>query len=370
MTFAGACVLLTAIAFGFAIGGAAARPLKDSTAIMLKLADRNYDIVIPDPRGKDELSDITRSLHQFRASGVETQRLHDEQRREQVAKEARAATVEQHVAKFEAGITEALTALSSAAAEMTATAESMTSTARATSEQSGVVAAATEEASTNVQTVASAAEQLAASIAEVTRQVSASLGAADQVSRETTLASGRAVKLTEATQRVGQVVDLIRGIAEQTNLLALNATIEAARAGDAGKGFAVVASEVKNLANQTAKATEEVDQQITFMRDTTAEVVNAITSINSSIENVHNMAGESNAIVEQQNAAVREIARSAQEASRGVSEVTVNIVSVKDAAGTTGQAASDVLSTSGELSRQSEEIRAKVDGFLASLKEA
>jgi methyl-accepting chemotaxis protein len=253
------------------------------------------------------------------------------------------------------------TNLQSAANVLAANAEQST-------KQSTTVAAASEEASANVQAVASATEQLTSSVREIGRQVS-----------ESTRMTGRAVEqagqsgasmqgLAEAAQRIGAVVELINTIAGQTNLLALNATIEAARAGDAGRGFAVVASEVKALAEQTAKATDEISQQILAIQTATKQSVCSIEEIGTAIASVNEIATAIAAAVEEQGMATAEIARNIQEAARGTHDVSSNISGVSRAASETGQTATRLLSSANELSRQSEMLRANVEGFFAAIR--
>ena len=230
------------------------------------------------------------------------------------------------------------------------------------------VAAAAEEASTNVQTVASAAEELSSSISEINRQVNQSNQIASNAATEAERSNEQVQGLAVAAQKIGEVVELISDIAEQTNLLALNATIEAARAGDAGKGFAVVASEVKNLANQTAKATEEIGTQIGGIQTATKDAVDAIQGITSTIGEINEISTAIAAAVEEQGSATQEIARNVEQASAGTSEVTTNITQVTTAAGETGQAAGEVLSAAGELSQQGEVLGNEMDNFVVELR--
>jgi methyl-accepting chemotaxis protein len=267
-------------------------------------------------------------------------------------------------------VAEVVKSVAAASNELKSTAESMSATAEETSRQATTVAAASEQATTNVQTVASAAEELSSSIAEISRQVAESASIAGQAVDEAGRTNATVQSLAEAAQKIGQVVELINDIASQTNLLALNATIEAARAGEAGKGFAVVASEVKNLANQTAKATEEIAAQINEMQTTTNGAVGAIQGISGTIGRISEIATSIASAVEEQGAATQEIARNVQQAAAGTQDVSANIGGVTQAAGETGAGASQVLSAADELSRQSAQLQTEIDQFLGNGKAA
>ncbi len=264
----------------------------------------------------------------------------------------------------------ALGAVAGAANQVQSTANTLSGNAQQTSAQSTAVAAASEQASANVQTVASATEELSSSVMEIGRQVAESAKIAGQAVDQANQTNTTVQSLAAAAEKIGTVVKLIQDIASQTNLLALNATIEAARAGDAGKGFAVVAAEVKNLANQTAKATEEIGQQIAEIQGATKELVGAIQEIATTITSINQIATMIAAAVEQQGAATKEIARNVQEAAKGTQEVSSNISGVNKAANETGEMASGLLSAAGELTRQSEGLRSEVEGFFATIRAA
>ncbi len=261
-------------------------------------------------------------------------------------------------------------AISAASHQMAETANILTGTVEETGQRSAAVSAASEEASSNVQTVAAAAEELSSSIGEISRQVQESTGITNNAVEEVTHINGTVQSLAEAAQKIGDVVSLINDIASQTNLLALNATIEAARAGEAGKGFAVVASEVKSLANQTAKATEEIAAQISAMQSATGASVEAIKGIGTTINRVSEIATSIASAVEEQGSATQEIARNIQQAAAGTAEVSSNIAGVAEAANETSKTASEVQRASEELAKQADIMRAEVDKFFTRVKAA
>ena len=269
---------------------------------------------------------------------------------------------------FEKNIGGIVDVVSSASTEMLSTSESMAGTAEETSTQATSVAAAAEQASTNVQTAASAAEELSASVGEIGRQVEESTKITASAVEEARRTNQTVQGLSEASQKIGEVVNLISDIAGQTNLLALNATIEAARAGEAGKGFAVVASEVKSLANQTAKATEEIGAQISTLQTVTTDAAGAIEGIGKTIDTISEIATTIAAAVEEQNAATGEIANNVQEAAKGTQDVTANIQGVTQASQEAGVSARQVQDAAGELSTQSESLREEVDKFLLEVR--
>ncbi len=257
--------------------------------------------------------------------------------------------------------------VASASTELESSAGAMSDTASATSEQAASVAAAAEEASVNVETVAAAAEQLSNSITEIGRQVQQSSDVARDAVDRGNRANEQIEGLTEASQKIGEVLGLITDIANQTNLLALNATIEAARAGEAGKGFAVVAAEVKNLANQTAKATEDISQQVENIQSVTGQTVTGLREINETINLIGETSTAISAAVEEQDAATKEIAVNVEQAAVGTSEVTRNVSMVTQGAQETGIAADQVLEASGELAKQSTVLETEVRRFLERL---
>jgi len=419
-------LLVGALALWIAQAGIA-RPLRSLAGTMEVLARGDYTAAVAAQDRRDEVGLMARSVEIFKQNGIEARRLaaeaeearirdeqrqRDEEARERAAAEARRQREEQArqaeerrqreaeeteraqaaerqaeqersrieaerlrreallklAGDFEAAVGGVVNAVASGATEMQATATSMTGIANTTSSQSLTAAAATEQAATNVQTVATASEELAASINEISNQVATASriaqGAVEQADETDKIVQG----LAAAADKIGEVVGLITTIAGQTNLLALNATIEAARAGEAGKGFAVVASEVKNLANQTARATEEIGQQISGVQDATRQAVDAIRNIGGTVGRINEINASIASAVEEQGAATQEIARNVEQAAAGTQEASTSVASVNRAAGEAGHAADQVLSASGELSAMADRLRSEVDRFLGQVR--
>ncbi len=349
----------------------ASRPLTALSHAVTRLAARDIAIAIPCADRRDELGAMAQALLVFKDNMAETDRLRAEQEEMKRRAEAeRKAAMGKLAESFEASIGNVVQSVSSQAGQMKSSAQALSSTAEVAAKQTIAVAAASEQASANVQTVASATEELSASIGEISRQVAQSSKIAASAVSEADRADHMVQGLADAGQKIGAVVALITDIANQTNLLALNATIEAARAGESGKGFAVVAAEVKNLAKQTARATEEIGGQIAGVQSATKEAVQAIQTIGKTIGEINGIASTIAAAVEQQSAATREIARNVEQAATGTQEVTSNIGDVTQAANDTGTAASAVLNSARELAQQSESLKAVVANFLASVKAA
>ncbi|MCR6632935.1 MAG: methyl-accepting chemotaxis protein [Magnetospirillum sp.] len=364
-----AAVILGALV-AWIIGAGIAKPLHAMTAAMRRLAEGDHDALIPAAEGKDEIAEMAEALAVFKANGKKRVQLEEANRIAAERRAQRQETVDRLTAEFDVRAAQLVRTVADTASALTHTATGMSAAADQTSRQATAVAAASTQASTNVETVAAAAEELAASIGEIGRQVAHS----NEISRRAADEAGRTdadvQELAKTAQRIGEVVKLINDIASQTNLLALNATIEAARAGEAGKGFAVVANEVKSLANQTARATEEIGAQITAVQDQTKAVVDAIRSIGGVIDEVSSIAGAIAAAVEQQSAATQEIARNVEQAAAGTAEVSTTITGVQQAAGDTGSAATSVLDAARLLSGQAGDLRQAVDRFLEDVKKA
>jgi methyl-accepting chemotaxis protein len=347
------------------------RPLEQMIGVMAALSRGENDVDVPAQDRTDEIGEIAKAVQVFKDNAIEMDRMTEEQKAmERRAEEDKRQNMNELADRFDRRVKEVVDGVGSAATEMQATAQQMSATAEETSRQSANVATASDQATANVQTVAATAEQLSASITEIGRQVAQSVKITANAVSESEAANGTIEGLADAANRIGEVVTLINDIAGQTNLLALNATIEAARAGEAGKGFAVVAQEVKNLANQTAKATEEISQQIGNVQEESSGAVGAIEKIRSIIGEVNDIATTISSAVEQQGVSTQEIARNVQQAAKGTQDVNENIESVSKAAGETGSAAGQVLTASQEMARQAEGLRGEVDRFLAEVRTA
>jgi methyl-accepting chemotaxis protein len=367
----GALTLIGSVLFVWLyVGGHILRRIGDLQRSMQLLSSGDLESEIYCSSQRDEIAAMANSLQVFRESMIEARALSADQDKDRIAKAERASRMEARIVEFEATVRAALESLQTSANSMQTTAQSMSATADQSSALVSAVAAAAEETSVNVQTVSSGTEELSTSISEIGRQVVSSAQIARKAVDEAGQTDATMQGLAENAGRISVVVDLIQIIASQTNLLALNATIEAARAGEAGRGFAVVASEVKSLANQTAKATEEIRLQITSMQQATTSAVGAIRNIGTTIGEINEVTTAIAASVEEQGVATREIARNIQHAAGGTSEVSSNIVGVSTASAEAGSAASEVLSASGALRREADVLRSEIDAFLTNIRAA
>jgi methyl-accepting chemotaxis protein len=347
------------------------RPLQRMTVTMNALAGGRLDIEVPGIGRNDEVGEMAKAVEVFKSNAVARQGLEAEQKEAEVrAAGLRKADMHKMADDFEGAVGEIIETVSSASTELEASAGTLSSTAERAEELATMVAAASEEASTNVQSVASATEEMASSVNEISRQVQESARMAGEAVDQARKTNDRVGELSKAATRIGDVVELINTIAGQTNLLALNATIEAARAGEAGRGFAVVASEVKALAEQTAKATGEIGQQIAGIQSATQESVNAIKEISGTIEKLSEISSAIAAAVEQQGAATQEIARNVQLAAHGTQRVSSNITDVQRGASETGSASAQVHSAAESLSGDSTRLKVVVSRFLNSVRAA
>jgi methyl-accepting chemotaxis protein len=364
-----AAVALAAL-LAYAIVRSVSKPIIAMTSAMGSLAEGKFETEVPAQDQKDEVGAMAAAVQVFKVNMIRNKEMQEREAAELEARAKRAQAIASLTEAFEKQSTAVVKTVSSAATEMQATASSMSATAEETARQATTVAAASEQASTNVQTVASATEELTASISEITTQVSESTRIVGVAVAQASETNEKVKGLSEAAQKIGDVVRLINDIAGQTNLLALNATIEAARAGEAGKGFAVVASEVKTLATQTAKATEEISGQIRAIQDATASSAESIENISKTIGRVSEISTAIASAVEEQGAATQEIARNVQQAAIGTQEVSTNIVSVTEAAQHTGTAATQLLGASGDLAKQAEVLKMEVERYIEGVKAA
>ncbi|MGQ0682382.1 methyl-accepting chemotaxis protein [Bradyrhizobium sp.] len=347
------------------------RSVGQMTGAMDEIARGNTSIAVPCVDRRDEMGAMARALLVFKENAEKVQAMQAEREAlEKAAQAEKTAAMNRLADDFEARVGEIVETVSSASTELEASARTLTATADRSQELATTVAAASEEASTNVQSVASATEELSSSVNEISRQVQESARMAGEAVDQARTTNDRVGELSKAAGRIGDVVELINTIAGQTNLLALNATIEAARAGEAGRGFAVVASEVKALAEQTAKATGEISQQIAGIQAATHESVNAIREISGTIERLSEISSTIAAAVEEQGAATQEISRNVQQAAQGTQQVSANITDVQRGAGETGSASSQVLSAAQMLSGDSNRLKVEVTKFVNSVRAA
>ncbi len=418
-------ILVAALAGMLLVGGLGWRitrsitdPLAKLQSVMGRLAARDWTVVVPGQQRRDEIGHMAKAVQVFKESGLENDRLQQEaeearrrqeeqeiekrrladdaaaeterklkeleermrrtaeeqtladERRRQEAAARRATEMNALADGFETTVKAVVETVAASVGAMRRSAASLSSNAEGTSRQASAVASASEEASANVQTVASASEELAASIGEISRSAAQSSTVCQTAAQRARDAGVTVDGLVEGARKIGDVVKLINDVAAQTNLLALNATIEAARAGEAGKGFDVVASEVKALANQTAKATEEIAQQVTAVQGATGEAVTAIRGIGDSVDQVQGLVATIASAMEEQGAATKEISRNVQQAAQGTEDVTKNIAAVTEASGEVGQAAQQMDGAASELARQADTLAAEVDKFIQQVRAA
>jgi methyl-accepting chemotaxis protein len=334
---------------------------------MHRLSSGDTDFAVPAATDRDELGDMARSLEVFRAGEIERRGLAERREAEQAAQRERAAAIEQMIGEFRATVGAVIAAVSANLGRMEATARALSDIASGAEQQARAASASSETTSANVRTVAGATDQLGSSIKEISGQAAQARQVVERAAGIARNANARIGQLMEGANRIGDVVKLIRAVADQTNLLALNATIEAARAGEAGRGFAVVAAEVKNLANQTSKATEEIASHIGSIQESTSDAVDAIGSIGDVMGDISRFTTTIAAAVEQQSASTQEIARNVQQAASGASELAGNMTSVTAAIDETNDSAAAVLEASGALSAQAGTLERAIDAFLSKV---
>jgi methyl-accepting chemotaxis protein len=363
--------LLIAGLAAFALGRGLVRPLDNMCSTMEHLAKGDLSVEVPFTGNRNEIGQISRSLSIFKDRLIDAERVRTE--REETTARAmaeRKSAMNRIASDFERSVGGIVAGAASAAAEMQRSAQSLSAIAKETTRQSTTVASAAQQTTGNVQTVAAAAEELSRSSQEISQQIDHSASIAQSAVAQADRTNAMVEGLLASTQKIGEVMGLIQNIAAQTNLLALNATIEAARAGDAGKGFAVVANEVKALSTQTAKATEEIADQIQAIRNATGTTAEAIREIGATIGQINEIATTIAAAVEEQGASTKEIAHSVHQAAQGTQGVMQNIAEVNQASGQVGAAAELVLSSAGELARQSERLKHEVESFLTTVRAA
>jgi methyl-accepting chemotaxis protein len=368
LTGLGALALVVVGIGVFIIRRSIAQPLSAITATIKRVAEGDEHVEVPHTGRADEIGALARAIQVFQAAMERNRNLNSQVLQDSRAREERATHIETSVEAFRGAIGAVLRAVTDNASAMRETAQSIS---RVTSDASGraiAAASATEQASSNVYAVASAAEELSTSVEEIGRQVRQSAGVVEQAGLRTEKSVAEIESLAAATQRIDGVLNLIQTIAEQTNLLALNATIEAARAGDAGRGFAVVAHEVKALAEQTAKATSEIGQNVSLIQTSTRNAVDAVREIGHAVNNINEVTSNIAGAVDQQDAATREISANAQSAAEGNETLVANIGSLRDAIGETSKAATSVLAASSDLTSTAETLSSEVDKFFHNLR--
>jgi methyl-accepting chemotaxis protein len=369
LTALGGLALAVVVIGVLIIARSIARPLSVITATIKQVADGANDVEVPHIERGDEIGALARAIQIFKEAMDRNRKLNSQVLQDSEAREARSRHIEKSVEEFRGAMEAVVRAVASSATSMRDTAQSIAKVASDANGQAVVAAGATEQASQSVAAVAGAAEELSASVEEISRQVHHSANVVEEAGQRTDKSVAEIESLAAATQRIDGVLNLIQTIAEQTNLLALNATIEAARAGDAGRGFAVVAHEVKALAEQTAKATTEIGENVGMIQSSTRNAVNAVREIGGVVRNINEVTSTIASAVAEQDAATREISANAQMAAQGNETLVGNIASLSDAMGETAKAATSVLSASTDLTSTAEILSREVDKFFHTLRD-
>ena len=365
-------VSLVVVAFSTVVGvimtRIIAKPISSITETMLALSNQNLDVEVQGVGRKDEIGDMAQSVQVFKENAIERRRLRDQEAQAVKQREERQKKIDALTQDFDQAMSSALNTMGSSVEEYVSSSETVNSNAKETSQQTVTVASSAEEATNNVNSVSTATAELSASITEISRQVSGTSKASKDAVREVDEVNNRVRLLSDAANKIGEVVGLINDIAEQTNLLALNATIESARAGDAGKGFAVVANEVKTLASQTAKATEEITEQINAVQSETRKAAVAIEGFSNTIREIDEMTASIAASIEEQGAATQEISRNVGQAASGMDEIAVAIKQVARFSEETEDLARKQSQSTSTLQNESGAVRERVVSFLKEVK--
>lgn len=359
--------IITLVIIGWLIGRAIARPIQGLTGVMTDLAGGNMNIAIPNTHRGDEVGNMAKAVEVFKESIIKSNVLQEEQKQAQKSDLERAEKLANIVKAFEGKVTDVVSLFAKTSSEMENAAKSLGSSVETSERTTSNVETASNQAMSNVQTVASAVQEMSASIQEISSQVNKTQTVIGSAVDKTQYADSETEKLSKAVLQIGEIVGLIQDIAEQTNLLALNATIEAARAGDAGKGFAVVASEVKELANQTAQATDQISRNINEVQGISDSVIKAIANIRDSINDVNHFSSSVASAIEEQSSVTNDISYNMQSAADGVSEITRNMAEVIQAVGQVKIVADKILGTSNDLSSHTDNLGSDVTTFCTNI---